>query len=342
MTVTIKDIARKAGFSHTTVSRALNGNPAIPEKTTILIREIASELGYLPSAAARGLKTRHSQALGVLVNRIDNPYFGEILQGIEDAVKDAGYSVFIASSFMDNLQEKNVIQAFSEHRVDGVIIGSVPVNKASFKLLDTYGIPVVVINNQSMHNHKYAINHDDHYGARQVARHLIELGHRRIAYLGNGRAPRINRNRLRGLREELKSIGIELDLQDITNQAGGEIENGVAGMRELLDRRRDFSAVFCFNDLTAIGALRVLNEYGLRVPGDISIAGFDNIQYSAYTYPALTTFDQPKRSIGAEAARMLLDLISSPPPEGQDNHPITKNMRGQLLVRESTSRIRKE
>lgn len=342
MTITIKDIARKAGVSHATVSRALNNNPCIPEKTALLIRDIAEELGYLPSAAARGLKTRRSQALGVLVNRIDNPYFGEILQGIEDTVKDAGYSIFVASSFMDRTQEKNIIQAFSEHRVDGVIIGSVPVNQESFTLLDSYGIPVVVINNQSLHNHKYAITHDDVDGARQVARHLISLGHHRIAYLGNARAPRINRNRLRGLREELKSMGGELDPEIVTEQPGGEIENGAAGMRDLLQRQRNFSAVFCFNDLLAIGALHVLNEIGVRVPEDISLAGFDNIQYSAYTSPTLTTFDQPKRSIGSEAARMLLELIDAPPSGDHLNYPITKRIRGELLVRQSTARIRKE
>jgi DNA-binding LacI/PurR family transcriptional regulator len=342
MTITIKDIARKAGVSHATVSRALNNHPCIPEKTAVLIRDIAAELGYLPSAAARGLKTRHSQALGVLVNRIDNPYFGEILQGIEDTVKGAGYSIFVASSFMDRTQETNIIRAFSEHRVDGVIIGSVPVNPESFKLLDSHGIPVVVINNQSMRNHKYAITHDDVDGARQVARHLISLGHRRIAFLGNARAPRINRNRLRGLREELKTVGVELVSDDVTEQPGGEIENGAAGMRDLYHRQREFSAVFCFNDLLAIGALHALNEMGIRVPEDVSITGFDNIQYSAYTSPTLTTFDQPKRSIGAEAARMLMELISAPPSEDRGNHPYTKSMRGQLLVRKSTARIRKE
>jgi LacI family transcriptional regulator len=342
MTVTIKDIAREAGVSHTTVSRALNGNPAIPVKTAELIREIADELGYLPSAAARGLKTRRSQALGVLVNRIDNPYFGEILQGIEDAVQDSSYSIFIASSFMDRVQEKNIIQAFGEHRVDGVIIGSVPVNKKSYELLDSYGIPVVVINNQSSQNHKYIINHDDYFGARQVARHLIELGHRRIAYLGNMHAPRINRNRLKGLQEELKTVGIELGPTQITHQPGGEIENGVMGMQELLKIGDEFTAVLCFNDLAAIGALRVLNEKGIRVPQAMSITGFDNIHYSAYTCPTLTTFDQPKRSIGSEAARLLMDLISIPLSEDLDFQPITKIMRGQLLVRESTTKPGKE
>ena len=338
MSVTIKDIAKKAGVSHTTVSRALNRNPSIPEKTAAMIRDIAGELGYLPSAAARGLKTRHTQVLGVLVSRIDNPYFGEIIQGIEDAVKDAGYSIFIASSYMDPNQEKKIIQAFSEHRVDGVIIGSVPVKSRNYELLDNHGIPAVVINNQSPRNHKYVISHDDVDGARQVTRHLIKLGHQRIAYLGNSRANRINGNRLLGLRQELESSAIEPDPDLVINLNGGEIENGVIGANLLLERSNGATAVFCFNDLMAIGALQVLNEHGIRVPEDLSIAGFDNIPYSAFTCPPLTTFEQPKRSIGAEAAAMLLELINKSKLDGQNGHPISKMMRGQLLVRASTAK----
>lgn len=339
MSVTIKDIAKKAGVSHTTVSRALNGNPCIPDKTTALIRDIAGEMGYLPSATARGLKTRHTRALGVLVNRIDNPYFGEILQGIEDAVKDAGYSIFIASSFTNPKHEKHIIQAFSEHRVDGVIIGSVPVNQESYNLLDKYGIPAVVINNQSHRNHKYTISHDDFYGAQQVARHLLDLGHQHIAYIGNKQASKINNNRLRGLKQELLAAGLSVNTNLVIHQPGGEIENGLAGMAELLEKDTDITAVFCFNDLTAIGALHYLNGKSIRVPEDISIVGFDNIRYSAYTNPPLTTFDQPKRSIGTEAALMLMELVSRTVSGEPNDHPISKLMRGQLLARKSTKQM---
>lgn len=342
MSVTIKDIARKAGFSHTTVSRALNGNPAIPEKTAATIRDIAEELGYLPSAAARGLKTRRSRVLGVLVSRIDNPYFGEIIQGIEDGIRDSGYSIFIASSSLDPYKEKNIIQAFSEHRVDGVILGSVRVERRNMSLLTQHGIPAVVINNQCAWSQKYSIAHDDAYGARLVTRHLIELGHCRIAYLGNTRAPRINNNRLLGLSGELEANGFALDKQLVINQPGGEIENGATCMAALLNQSPSFTAVFCFNDLMAIGALSVLQQRGLRVPEDVSLAGFDNIPYSAYTTPPLTTFDQPKRSIGAEAATMLLELINSSSSPGNHQKPIMKMMRGELLARKSTAVCSKE
>lgn len=337
MPVTIKDIAKAAGVSHATVSRALNGNSLIPEKTASSIRSLANEMGYLPSAAARGLKTNRSRVLGVVVSRIDNPYFGEVVQGIEDALQGAGYSIFVASSNQDCAQEKAIVQAFGEHRVDGVIIGSVSFSREHADALNKQGIPIVVINNQSPHTYKYSIAHDDIYGSREVTRHLLSLGHTRIAYIGDSRSGRINRDRTRGYQQALQKYGLIPEPDLVINIAGSGIDQGIEGMNALLNLSVLPTAVFCFNDLMAIGALKVLQQKGFDVPAQISLTGFDNISYSAYTSPALTTFDQPKRLIGSEAARLLLDLINrDPDSDGQENHP-TQLIRGQLLVRESTT-----
>jgi DNA-binding LacI/PurR family transcriptional regulator len=337
MPVTIKDIARRAGVSHTTVSRALNGNLSIPESTASSIREIARSMGYAPSAAARGLKTNRSRVIGVIVSHIDNPYFGEIVQGIEDALQGTGYSLFFASSHLNPENEKKIVQTFAEHRVDGVIICSVTVGERQANLLRQNGMPIVVINNQSPEKFSFSISHDDIDGARQITRHLIELGHTRIAYLGNELAERINDDRLVGFHLELENAGIQSNSNLVIRCGGGEIENGVEGMLKLYCNMPLPSAVFCFNDLIAIGALRVIVDSGISVPGQISLAGFDNIEYSAYTQPPLTTFDQPKHAIGAEAARMLLDQIQS--PEIDVHASVARIMQGHLLVRGSTSQI---
>jgi DNA-binding LacI/PurR family transcriptional regulator len=334
MPPTIKDIAKKAGVSHATVSRALNGNPSIPEKTAAGIRVLADEMGYLASAPARGLKTKRSQAVGVVVSRIDNPYFGEIIQGIEDTLKPSGFSLFIASSHLDFSIEKNIVQAFAEHRVDGVIICSVSFSREYADLIKNYGIPIVVVNNESSEEFDCSISHDDFNGARQVTRHLIDLGHSRVGYLGNSLANQINNDRLQGFFKELTVSNITIDPQTIVNTLGSEIENGEEAMLLLLKTDPLPTAVFCFNDLMAIGALKVIRNQNLRVPEDISIVGFDNIPYSAYTSPALTTFDQPKRKIGSEAAQMLLEQIHS--SNCLDSH-IARTMQGHLLIRESTS-----
>lgn len=337
MPVTIKDIAKAAGVSHATVSRSLNGNSLIPEKTAAYIRNLAEEMGYLPSAAARGLKTNRSRVLGVIVSRIDNPYFGEVVQGIEDALKGTGYSIFVASSNLDCSQEKSIVQAFGEHRVDGVIIGSLYFSREHSNSLTKYGIPIVVINNQSPRNYDHSIAHDDVFGAQEITRHLIQLGHSRIAYIGNEHAGRINRDRIRGFQKAMDDAGLPVDSELMIGTTGSTIDHGIEGMKTLLTLPRLPSAIFCFNDLMAIGALKVMQQEGIDVPGQVSLAGFDNISYSAYTTPALTTFDQPKRLIGSEAARMLLDLINrGQGPDGNNKHP-TRLIRGQLLVRESTA-----
>jgi DNA-binding LacI/PurR family transcriptional regulator len=337
MPVTIKDIAKKAGVSHATVSRALNGNAAIPESTAVGIRELAQAMGYFPSAAARGLKTNRSQVIGVIVSHIDNPYFGEIVQGIEDALKHTGYSLFIASSHLDPESEKNIIAAFAEHRVDGVIICSVTVGADQAELLKHYGMPIVVINNQSREKYTSSIAHDDLDGARQVTRHLLQLGHRRIAYLGNELAERVNDERLAGFRMELSAAGVREDQSLVLSCGGSEIENGVAGAEQLLQLHPLPTAVFCFNDLMAIGALKVFSDGGITVPGQVSLAGFDNIEYSAFTRPPLTTFDQPKRAIGTQAALMLLEFINSSINGSAEK--IARTMQGQLLVRASTAAV---
>jgi DNA-binding LacI/PurR family transcriptional regulator len=301
-----------------------------------VIREIAQELGYFPSVAARGLKTNHSQVIGAIVSRIDNPYFGEIVQGIEDTLQQTGYSLFIASSHLDFSSEKNIVRAFAEHRVDGVIICSVTFDTRHADLLKQYGMPIVVVNNQSPEEYRCSIAHDDVDGARQVTRHLLKLGHRRIAYLGNSLAGRINEDRLLGFRTEMNNFGVQVDENLIASAPGSNIENGVEALEILLDKPGLPTAVFCFNDLMAIGVLKLFNKKGIRVPDEISVTGFDNIPYSEFTTPALTTFDQPKRLIGTEAAQMLLNLIQS--PAGVENQKqITHTVRGQLLVRESTS-----
>jgi len=185
MTVTIKDIAKEAGVSHTTVSRALRGSSLISDETTRRIQETALTLGYLPSAAARSLKTNRSQALGIIVSSIDDPYFSEILQGIEEIAQANHYSLFIAASQRDAERESVIVQAMRQHRVDGIIICSTPFSAERSQQFSKYDIPIVMINNQAAEEYRYSIYHDDMDGSRQIARHLIGLGHRRIAYLGN-------------------------------------------------------------------------------------------------------------------------------------------------------------
>jgi DNA-binding LacI/PurR family transcriptional regulator len=336
MPVTIKDIAREAAVSHSTVSRALNGSPLISEVTARRIRQAAHKLGYFPSAAARTLKTNRSQALGVIIRNVDDPFFSEVLQGIEEVAQASGYSLFMAASQYDPDKEQAIVQALVERRVDGVIICSTLVSPDQSRQLTSFGVPIVVINNQAAEEYRYSIYHDDVDGSRQVTRHLIELKHRKIAYLGNSLAGRSTLDRQYGFQQELKAAGIALPAEYIHQVPGGRPEQGLAGLDHFLTLREHPTALVCYNDMLAIGVLQGLQKAGISVPEEMSITGFDNILFSAYTNPPLTTFDQPKRSIGAEAACLVLGLLTDTVDKDR-NDPKIQMLRGRLLVRSSTA-----
>jgi DNA-binding LacI/PurR family transcriptional regulator len=336
MPTTIKDIAKQAGVSHATVSRALNHSPLISVQTTERIQKIALELGYHPSVAARSLKTNRSQALGVIVSHIADPYFSEILQGIDDVAQENGYSLFIASAQHDPIRENSIVQTMREHRVDGVILCSPNFTAEQTSQLNSYDIPIVALNNQAAEGYRFAIYHDDVDGSSQACQHLIALGHKNIAYLGNFTAGRTNQERLEGFKQAMAEAGLPVRIELIHHASGNSPEQGLEGVEDYLSLGEKPTAVICYNDLIAIGVLKGLHKAGLRVPEDISVTGFDNIMYSDYTRPPLTTIDQPKRFLGAEAARLMFAQL------GMDGNSMVKEtnikrLKGRLIIRQSTA-----
>ncbi len=337
MPVTVKDIAKRAGVSHTTVSRALRHSRLISPETTERIQRLAVELGYSPSAAARTLKTNRSQVLGVVLSSIDDPFFSEILQGIEDVVQGSGYSLFIAAAHREPDREEEIIRAMVEHRVEGVIICSTSFGQQQSRRLLQYGVPLVAINNQAAEDFRYSIYHDDIDGSRQIIRHLIELGHRKIAYIGNSLSGRTTLDRLTGYRQEMASAGLLIPPEYFYEAGGRSPQNGISVLDHFLALPNRPTALFCYNDMLAIGILKGLQQSGIRVPQEISVAGFDNIVFSEYTNPPLTTFDQPKRFIGAEAARLILGLLQVTSADDLVDQQRIRIIKGKLLVRQSTA-----
>lgn len=334
MAVTIKDIAKVANVSHTTVSRALRGHPAIAPQTAARIREIADELGYVPNTAARGLKTSRSGILGVIVRRIVDPFFSEVLQGIEDVLQERGYSLFLAASHRDPNRERVIIQAMSERRVDGVIICSTQVSQQQQRRLAAFNVPTVLINNQALEDVTHSIYHDDVAGSREVTKYLIGLGHRRVAYLGNLRGGRTNADRLQGYREALDAAGIRQRPEYLREAGHGLAAGGAEAAAGFLHLSEPPTAIVCYNDVMAIGATQVLQAAGIKVPEQCSVTGFDNIELAAYVTPPLTTFSQPKYELGREAALMMLRLLESGDGESADD---VLTLRGKLVIRGSTA-----
>jgi DNA-binding LacI/PurR family transcriptional regulator len=336
MPVTIKDIAKQAGVSHTTVSRALNRSPLISEKTTQRIHDIATELGYHPSFAARSLKTNRSQALGVIVSQIDDPFFSEILQGIDDVAQSCGYSLFIAASQQDPARENAIVRTMRDHRVDGVILCSPRFTAEQSNQLRSYNIPIVAINNQSAEDYRYSIYHDDVDGGRQACEHLVQLGHHRIGYLGDALSGRTTQERLLGFQRAMVEAGLPAREEYIHQVAGNSAKQGLESVDYFMSLTVKPTALICYNDMMAVGVLKGLHQAGLQVPDDFSVTGFDNIMYSDFTQPPLTTIDQPKRFLGAEAARMMFKLLGSTTNSIQSGSNI-KRLKGMLLIRQSTA-----
>lgn len=335
MPITVKDIARRAGVSHSTVSRALNNSSLISDEVAGRIRRLAYEMGYLPSAAARTLKTRRSRVLGVIISSLEDPFFSEILQGIEDGIQGSGYSLFIAAAHRDPERERGIVRTMVERSAEGVIVCSTTFSEEQSSQFLQYGVPVVVINNQSAEDFRWSIYHDDVDGSRKLTRHLIGLGHTRLAYIGNALSGRSNEDRLAGFREELASAGLGVPDGFVEFSPGGGPANGASAVERLLALPVTPTGFVCYNDMMAIGVLKALQERGLCIPQHVSVTGFDNISFSAYTNPPLTTLDQPKRFIGAEASRLMLDLLNSPQTAPEKSN--VRVLQGRLLVRGSTA-----
>ena len=337
MAITIKDIAKRAGVSHSTVSRALRVNHLVASETAKRIRQVAQEMGYRPSAVARSLKTNRTQVLGVIVSSISDPFFSEILNGIEVSAQARGYSLFIAASQHDPVKERQIVQTMMEQRTDGVIICSSSFSPEHGRQLLSYGFPVVVVNHQGSESFNYSIYHDDVDGSSQITQHLISLGHKRIAYLGNAQSGRTTQDRLHGFLDAMEKANLPVPGSYIHHVEGGEPSLGAESVDYFARLTPRPTAIVCFNDMLAIGVLKGCEQAGLKIPADISVTGFDNITYSAFTTPCLTTFDQPKLSIGQEAAQLLLDLLQAENGLIPDT-PNVKVLQGKLLVRGSTGK----
>ena len=335
MAITIKDIAKRAGVSHSTVSRALRVNHLVSSETARRIRQVAQEMGYRPSAVARSLKTKRTQVFGVIVSSISDPFFSEILNGIEVSAQAGGYSLFIAASQHDPIKERQIVQTMMEQRTDGVIICSSSFSPEHGRELLSSGFPVVVVNHQGSESFNYSIYHDDVDGSSQITRHLLALGHKRIAYLGNSQSGRTTQDRLRGFLDAMSEAGLEVPDTYIHHVEGGDPILGQESVEYFTQLSPRPTAIVCFNDMLAIGVLKGCEMAGLKVPEDLSVSGFDNITFSAFTTPCLTTFDQPKFSIGQEAAQLLLDLLQAEDGIIPDS-PKVKILKGKLLVRGTT------
>jgi len=307
--VTIKDVAREAGVSVATVSRVLNDKGPVSAATRIRIREVAERLRYSPHGAARSLITRKTRAVGVLLPDIYGEFFSELIRGIDLGARRSGYHLLVSSSHGDRAELEAVLRA-TWGRVDGLIVMSPELEMPALQANLPETLPIVLLNSRSDGAWFDSITIDNHGGAYAMVRHLLDLGHRRIA-LVNGPAGNFDAaERRRGYRDALRqaqgSWSAELEFEgDFSEEAGY-----LAGTR-ILELAPRPTAVFAANDGMAIGVLSAFTDAGVRVPDDISLAGFDDIPISRFTAPALSSVRVPIAELGAHAITRLLHTIGA-------------------------------
>jgi LacI family repressor for deo operon, udp, cdd, tsx, nupC, and nupG len=330
--VSIVEIARAAGVSHSTVSRALRNSPLVSAETGARIRRIAQDMGYVPSAIGRGLATQSTRTIGLVVTTIADPFVAEIARGVEEEAMNRGYSLLLCQSGAEPQREVAAVRALHENRVAGVIVTSSRVGERYVPLLEQMQVPVVLINNERAGQYVGFVAMDDVGGGYRATEYLLGLGHRRIAYISGWPEAKSSRDRLRGYGEALQNRGLAID-SSLVRAGTGRMDGGYEAMQQLLRSHPPPTAVFCYNDMTAIGALRALHEAGVPVPVQVSVIGFDDIALAAYATPPLTTIAQPKYKMGQLAVRMLLDLLSR-------QEPVRNVMlQGELVVRGSCGEL---
>jgi LacI family transcriptional regulator/LacI family repressor for deo operon, udp, cdd, tsx, nupC, and nupG len=331
--VTIKDIAKAAGVSHTTVSRALKDNSAISVETTARIKKLAQEMGYTPSAVAQSLLSQQTLTIGMVVTTIADPFIVQIVEGAESVAQAAGYSVFLNTSHNNPEQEMAVVETFRRRRVDAIIVTSSRVGSVYSSQLDQIEVPIVLINNQEEGDFLHSVAVDDIQGAQLAVEHLLALGHRRIGYIGAPNRPKSNRRRLAGYQAAHRQVGIDYHSELILSPAANtDIARGQAALDLLL--AAGATAVFCYNDLTAIGLMMACRQRNMAVPQQLSVVGFDDIELALYVTPSLTTIRQPRSKLGQLAMMMVLDLLNG--QEVQD-----QILACELIMRESTAPVSK-
>jgi LacI family transcriptional regulator/LacI family repressor for deo operon, udp, cdd, tsx, nupC, and nupG len=328
----IYELARRAGVAPSTVSKALRNDPRISVATRARVQALASEAGFTVNAAAQSLTTRRTLTIGLIVPDYADPYNGLLLRGIETAAVTAGYQLLVASAHEAGPREVDIARTFRQRRVDGMIIVASHVSE-SHEHLDPR-IPVVLVAEKPalVPDRPLAscLIVDDEAGARTMTQHLLNLGHRRIGYVAIGRASLASDARRAGYEDALRQAGLEPDARLVAVPNRRDMAGvGAEGVQLLLPHRP--TAIFFYNDLAAIGGLRAVLDRGLRVPEQISIAGFDDLEIAQLVTPPLTTMAQPRLDMGRMAAERLLAMIGG----DDDRTPMTATCT--LMVRRSTA-----
>lgn len=306
--VNIADVAREAGVSAQTVSRALNNKGEISPDTRERVLATVERLGYRPNTLARGLVTQKTSTLGLVVPDIANPFFSEVARGAEDAAHDEGYSLLLCNAMENPAREMEALRTLDAQSVDGIILCSSRLSDNDLTSM-MGSLPAVVLVNRNLPiGSMRCACIDDEAGAYGAVGHLLGSGRRTIAFLAGPAASNSGRRRGLGYRRALAEAGLAAD-PGLTLECAPDLEGGYEAARQMLAARPQTDALLCYNDLVAVGALQALTALGRRVPEEVAVIGFDDILLAALVMPPLTTLRSDRQRLGAEAVRLLVRAL---------------------------------
>lgn len=328
--VSLSDVARHAGVSTATASLALRDNPRIPAVTRERVRNAAIAVGYRYNRQAASLRTQCSMTVGLMITDVANPYFAALAGGVEAELERHGYLTFLLNSGDDKARQEKQIASLLEHGVDGILLSPADnTTPAEVEAIALSGVPVVQVSRSVSGAGCDIVGPDNREAAREAVRHLVALGHRRIAFIGGGQGSSARRERLAGYRQGLSEAGLAADPR-LEPLAAPTRANGAALARQLLEGTEPPSAALCYHDLMALGALEGAAAAGRTVGEDFAVIGFDDIVEAASSKPPLTTVHIDAAAIGREAARQLVARIG-----GDESPPRHLVIPAHLVVRAS-------
>jgi len=332
--ITIRDIAKRAGVSVATVSHVINNTRFVSEELREKVRKVMEELDYHPNLVAGSLRRKKTNTIGLIVPDNSNPVFAELSRAIEDIGFSSGYSVILCNSAYNLDKEIKYVRVLRSKRVDGLIIIPTTVQATYINQLVDSGLPVIILDRTVPDAKTDSVLLDNYQGTYDATVHLIKLGHSLIAYIDRPFDLPHSLDRLRGYRKALEENGIQLK-DELIVRGGFDYEGGAEAMQKLLKRKPTPTAVIAFNDISAIGAIRAIEDCELKVPQDISIVGFDDIPQSSFTTPRLTTVHFPKYRMAEVAFELLQKKLEGTSSDRRAE--IVLPLR--LVVRESTAKI---
>ena len=331
--VRLKDIAARAGVSVMTVSKALRDAPDISTETKARLKLLAQQMGYTPDTAAQGMRTHTTKLFGLVISAVTNPVFARVVMAIEEGAQEAGYQVILAHSLNNPEREETCLRRLLARRVDGLFIFPAYRPEATAPVYEEVrrrAIPTVILGHKAKFCSQFANVETDDLAASQAAtRHLLELGHQRIAFLSGPAVCPWAHERFEGYRRALREARVELDDRLVFN-AGATIEEGEKAALQMLNEAPKATAILAVNDLVAIGAATILLNQGLKIPQDISIVGFGNILLSEHFRVPLTTIRQPKLRLGTAAMDSMMKLL-------RGERPASKRLSAEIIIRDSTA-----